>query len=320
MEISIAGLAERDLDLIFAEECSANSAFRSFLLREAGSPVEAPDSVIAVTRHATHSTGESDLMLDTRFADGTLVRLLIENKVDAAMQREQAARYRTRAISYVADGRCDVCLTLLVAPDRYFGNDDSGFDGEVSYEQIIEEIRSSVIDRHRLAFRLSVIESAIDKATLGYQRRADAAMNTLWEQYRSIAAALAPELNVPDANGRPTGSHFVYFKPDGFPSPIQLIHKFAYGRVDVQFPRWGSAMGLLRQHLSGILPEGCELVRAGKSVALRREVTKVTVSAPPSDREAPIRVGVSASQDLLKWTREHQSLLEGLRTPPSPTA
>lgn len=320
MEILFAGLAERDLDLIFAEECIANSAFRKFLLRAANVSQDAPDTVTAVRRGATHSTGESDLELDTHLADGTRVRLLIENKVDAALQHRQPERYAERAAAYLAQGLCDVSRTIIIAPDRYFGEDDSGFDGEVTYEELIELLGTSPGDRHRLAFRLSILESAIEKATIGYQRRADDAMNALWQQYRAIAIEIAPELNVPDADGRPSGSHFVYFKPDGFPDPIQLVHKFVYGRVDVQFRKWGPTMGLLRERLSAVMPEGHELVRAGGSVALRRHVEPVTVADSPAEREQPIRDGIRAAHALLRWSQEHRSLLEELRTPPSPSA
>lgn len=62
-------------------------------------------------------------------------------------------------------------------------------------------------------------------------------MVKLWREYGAIVADLAPELNPPSEEGRPSGSHFVYFQPDGFPKPIQLIHKFAYGRRDSAYAR-----------------------------------------------------------------------------------
>lgn len=44
------------------------------------------------------------------------VRILIENKLDAAFQPQQAERYRTRGDAYLQNGECDRWVTVLLAP------------------------------------------------------------------------------------------------------------------------------------------------------------------------------------------------------------
>jgi hypothetical protein len=87
---------ERDVDLLLAEEFAVNPAFA--------------DRFKAVTKFA-HETatfvdlwvsksdnlGESDLIVIYQTEDGERFALLIEDKIDAPLQRDQAARYGQRA-------------------------------------------------------------------------------------------------------------------------------------------------------------------------------------------------------------------------------
>ena len=54
-------------------------------------------------------------------ANGQRAVLLIENKIDASLQPAQAERYRQRAGACIVAGDVDTALTLLVAPEKYFG-------------------------------------------------------------------------------------------------------------------------------------------------------------------------------------------------------
>lgn len=315
--INISGLSERDIDLLLAEELFVSSALRAHLLTAASLPPEAPASFVRVRRGVTHSSGESDLELDVTLQDGRRGRLLIENKVDAALQHRQPERYTERAAAYTGAHACDVARTLIVAPERYFGDGDSGFDAAVSYEELIVVLQEAGLEPSRLRYRVGILSSAIEKAQLGYQRQADSDMTSLWRQYGAIVAELAPELNMPQEEGRPTGSHFVYFRPDDFPRPLQLIHKFAYGHVDIQLPGWGASLGALRAHLGDILPPGAVIVRAEKSAAVRIPVERVIVSSSSEERDRTIRLGVATARMLNDWVRSNRTVLEKFRNAPA---
>jgi hypothetical protein len=317
-DLRISGICERDLDLLFAEELVASEAFRSMLLDAADIANSKGHTILAVRRGATHSTGESDLELDISYPGGDRATLLIENKVDAALQHRQAERYCERANAHVAAGRCSVARTLVVAPSRYFSqDDDSGFDASLTYEEVLNWLRSSSLDANRREYKQALLGAAIEKAALGYQRVADESMVALWQRYEQIAAELAPGLEVPPSDGRPSGSHFVYFRADAIPKPMQLVHKFVYGHVDVQFPRWGVAVGRLRQELAAIAPKECLIVKAAKSAVLRRIVPPVRVGYAAEARDDNIRIGILAANELAAWARANAALLEALAKGPA---
>ena len=318
-DLRVAGICERDLDLLLAEEMFASASFRDFLLDAVGFSQVDAHTLVAVRRGATHSTGESDLELEIARANGERIILLVENKVDAVLQDRQAERYLERATSYIAAGRCATARTLVIAPGRYFGDsdDDVGFDASLTYEDVAGWFADADVEPERRAYKVALLGAAIEKAVLGYQRVADGGMTALWGRYAQVVAEHAPELNMPGSEGRPSGSHFVYFKPDSLPRPLQLVHKFAYGHVDVQFPRWGKAIGRLREQIGPTAPSGCMVARAGKSAVLRRNVRKVSVVDADQSQIAGMREGVLAAKEMLEWTRVHSELLRELRDGPA---
>jgi hypothetical protein len=136
--LSVAGVCERDLDLLLLEELTSSVAFCRWFVSRAVSWPSQFRSLRSVRRSVTRSSGESDLELTVQLESGTVARLLIENKIDAAFQPDQSDRYRLRSRASIGQGECAECATVLVAPARYFGADDElkGFDGRITYEDI----------------------------------------------------------------------------------------------------------------------------------------------------------------------------------------
>jgi hypothetical protein len=87
---------ERDLDLLLAEEFAVNPTFaeRFKALTKFGSE---PATVADFWVSKSNSLGESDLIVVYQWDDGRRFALLIEDKVDANLQSNQAERYRLRA-------------------------------------------------------------------------------------------------------------------------------------------------------------------------------------------------------------------------------
>ena len=61
---------------------------------------------------------EADLMLSFE-GEKDEFRVLIENKINAQFQLNQAKDYKTRALGYVERGECVKCITVLLAPKSY---------------------------------------------------------------------------------------------------------------------------------------------------------------------------------------------------------
>ena len=316
--IRISGVCERDIDLLLLEELIASSNFRSWLSDQAGlgrlDPLVAPK----VYRSVTHSSGESDLEMYVTLADGTDAALLVENKVDAGLQTRQAERYTERADAYLTGAKCHRARTLLIAPRRYFGEqaEGLGFDATLSYEDLDAWFESSCDAGERVSYKRALIAAAIEKASTGYQSVADEAMTSLWRSYWELVQADAPELNMSEPTGRPSGSTFVFFRPDLFPKQLQLVHKFANGNVDLEFSGWGDRLAELRDAVGSRTPPDCSFVRAAKSVALRRRVPMVELSVAVDVQSKQMGVGINAARQLLAWFRQHEGYLRSVLREP----
>ena len=98
----------------------------------------------------------------------------IENKVGAGFQPMQAQRYRERGENYKKRYKISDYRTVLVAPTSYFSGDFKGFDARINYEDIFEWFASNRSMGNRKQYKLSLLHSAIEKSTFGYQTVADA--------------------------------------------------------------------------------------------------------------------------------------------------
>src|SRR5438093_13558427 len=118
-EMELRTARERDIDLLLFEEFVASPEFVSWFLSQIGIAdqtrlMRVAHSVIALGR-------ESDLELEL---EGK-IRVLIENKLDAPLQENQANGYRERAKDYVEKMGFASAPTVIVAPASYFSDKGS---------------------------------------------------------------------------------------------------------------------------------------------------------------------------------------------------
>ncbi len=315
----ISGVCERDIDLLLLEELWVNAVFRAwFIARATGSVADAMD-LFKARRSVTQSSGESDIEVAWRGLDGADCRLLIENKVDAGFQRDQAARYRQRADDYVASGQCAVATTVLVAPAAYFGSVTAslGFDGTITYEQINEWFKNANLGP-RGTYKASVLASAIEKSTLGYNPVADDAVGRFWRAYWEVSLAEAPQLAMPRPGGKVSGSSWIYFAPSGLPPDVWLVHKLNHGCVDLTFGGRGQQLGDLRILLNPVLESGMLLERTGKSSSVRILVPLVNIAREVSSQRVGVSAGLAAAARLLAWASANgESLASSLARRPN---
>src|SRR5262249_5148001 len=167
----------------------------------------------------TQTTGESDLEISFVGPDGGRWRLLIENKIAASFQAQQAERYRQRGATYIERGDCGAFYTILVAPEDYFGSPDSlkGFDGRVTYEAL----KAWFLQREALGVRLfynaTILTLSLKNSWFGYQPMQDMPVSDFWQAYWKLAQKCAPELNMPRPPAKPSGAGFIYFRPHTLP-------------------------------------------------------------------------------------------------------
>ena len=236
---TVAGVVERDIDLLLLEEFLSSELFSRWFIQNALHPPGRSNDLGQVRRagrSVTQSMGESDLEIVFEAADGSRTYLLIENKVNAVFQPAQAERYHLRGRTYIERGDCTAVYTVLIAPERYFGSSNTcqGFDGRLSYEALHDWF----LDQHgmgpRRIYKAGILAAAIEKAHYGYQAEADAPVTTFWRAYWELAVTEAPGLQMDMPPPKPAGAGFVRFRPAGIAAPVSLIHKLPRGCVDLQ--------------------------------------------------------------------------------------
>jgi hypothetical protein len=289
-------VCERDLDLFLVEEFAASSSFVEWFLKQIG--ISGPASVVGISRSVTTSTGESDLEV-TLTHGHSVTKLLIENKLDAALQLLQAERYAQRAESYRARATCDSVLTILVAPAKYVGTDTTfrGFQRHLSYDAILEWYREQS-ESPRSWYKCEILKRAIEKSTRGYPLIPDSGATLFWGQYWQLASSVAPELGMrqPTDKGKRSEWGYLCVRPG-----LQIIHKLTRGFVDLHVT--GYADGIIefkRQYIS-LLDSDMRSAPAGKSPVVRINVKPIPLATPFQSCTSVAVDGIRAGSRLLNW-------------------
>ena len=125
---------ERDIDLMLLEEMHCSPTFVSWIAECA----RLKGASLHVAHHSVYrGNGETDILALIDTPDGR-VALMIEDKIGAEMQPQQAERYRERGKALCdADGSLKCYRTLLCAPQTYLlGVPDKDWDATLSFEDI----------------------------------------------------------------------------------------------------------------------------------------------------------------------------------------
>lgn len=303
LTISIPGVCERDVDLLLLEEFVASSEFiRWFFARVASSTITV-EKLLSAKRSVTQLNGESDLeILLQDSTAGQNVYLLIENKVNAALQPRQAERYRERGQNYQQSGNCTSFYTILVAPERYFGSDTAlkGFDARVTYEEIVSWFRSQKQDAERQRYKLRLLQAAIEKGTVGYQMVPDDPITNFWHRYWQLSQEQASVLNMQKPGSKPARSSRVPFKPVGLPKDVTLVHDLNNDNVALLFSNMGEKVNKLRELFKLEADNDMHFEKAYKSGCIRLKVPCVNAAHDFDDQREKCIQGMNAAMRLLR--------------------
>ncbi len=312
--LRLAGVCERDIDLLLLEEFLSSIEFVHWFAESIGVEGGHIRQVVDAHRSVTHTTGESDLEVNFDTVAGPLT-LLIENKVGAGLQPEQAARYHLRGTEYVAKGRCARFLAVIVAPDHYFADvgQTKGFHHRVSYEALTKWFEAATFLGSRRHYKVALLQAAIGKATLGYQPDADAAVTEFFRGYWEIAVSTVPELGMLPPKVRPGGSGRVYFKTSALTEQkLDIAHKTSRGLVDLHLRGRGAQMALVEARLRPSLEADMEIALAAKSAAVRIHVPVLDRTASVSSQGEAIRECLKAAKRLHEWAAIHKAQIKAI--------
>ena len=307
--ISVSSVSERDIDLLLLEKFVASVPFSRWFAIAAGVKQSEIEGCVSAKRSVHNSIGESDLEVEFSRTDGRRLLLMVENKIAAGFQPLQAERYSKRGTGY-RDKQSDLeVMTIITAPERYFGRTDStkGFDGRVTYEAILNWFREASDLGPRRTYKTAVLEAAIGKSSFGYQQIEDAVATKFWKDYWELHRIHAPELRMPEPGGKPSGSTFIVFRPSELPFGANIQHKLTgtkgakCGYIDLQLDGFGANIHELDQGLMSLLGEGMSVKKTNKSAAIRLIVRTVDPNHDAAPQTEQIKEGFFAAKQLLKW-------------------
>lgn len=310
--ISIAGVSERDIDLLFLEEFQSSPSFLKWfqdLVLGKNSPSM---DFVSARRSVRYAFGEIDLEVVLAKPSGKEVRFLIENKVNAGFQPQQAERYRESGNSHVASKDGATYYTVLIAPKEYFGKGQStkGFDKTLTYETICDWFEQAAELGTRRKYKIALLKSAIDKGTLNYQPVEDAPVTEFWKAYYAMASDIAPELKMKEPTGKPSGAGFIYFRPQEFlPRGFEICHKFKKEHVDLHIKGMGRRLDEVDHALRSHFRHGMKTYSAGISAAIRVMVPRLDPGRSFSEQQSQARAGLEAAKELLAWFIEKQQFM-----------
>lgn len=336
---TLSHATERDVDLLLVEELHASLEFTTWMSRHVnvGDPIVSWD--VKHSKRRTKSRREIDIFVEINHLDGSRSALLIENKLDATEQPDQAESYREE-LSALASGYTRAAM-IIVCPQAYhalYPNFVGKFDAVIEYEEIVgflrelhEEASSEMVLRY--GFRAEILEQAIHKHRRGYTPIPDKVVGDFNVRYVALLAELAPEIfpgpsMLKPANPRESTS-MIFDQAKSLVGmretilPRRFAHELGRGQerranyVAVTFAGWGAALPSIRERIEKDAKGINAFFEAKRSTKVRPNPGLVMgLSTEPVDnqgdfdaqRDVLVR-GIAKVTFLRSWLLSNQNLL-----------
>lgn len=291
---------ERDIDILLLEEMHCNSAFVSWIAGRVG--IEGATLVSA--EHSVYKgNGETDVLAVIDCARGRIA-LMIEDKIGAAMQPEQAERYHLRGEQLCATQPViKYYKTLLCAPRAYIALvPEADWHATLPLEEIADwfakqnnlrsEWRRNILmhavrrQRRSSAVGLGEISSATDPTLVNFKR-----------DYQEHIAKNYPEFRAPVQPGK---DKEFYFKGVNFPTYIALKHRFIQSQMVLMFEKqWSEKAGsILPRNISN---ENMWITHHPLSLHLVVGVEPIALTEPFAKQTDLVNLAIEAARRLLPY-------------------
>jgi hypothetical protein len=315
-------IQEFHVDFLLEEEFSSNLTFASSFGRacEIDWPITA---VASVATNVGYRGRELDVVvvLETLSPTGeaAMVGLLIENKISAPPQPDQAKTYRDRGEE--GAGHCwDDYRTILVAPSAYVGEKDA-YQCFVPLEEIQNWLGAQ--NDTRAIFKRRKIAEALKKKNSSGVQIIDPVMTAFRENYYIFLNDFNLRHNtdflIPSPKPTWYGDTWFDIKSNELPPWVKMRHriwtskKAATGLIEISFPNADvSSMDSLKPLLESNLQDA-QLIRNGahqQHTAIEIRVPEVCATNPFEQERSKLEVALSAGERLWRFFLKHAQLIE----------
>lgn len=300
-KLPLEAIGERDMDLLLLEELHVSPDFGSWLVAKTY-PSDVTFAKFVSARHSVvEGNGESDVEFVFEDAQGHTLALLVEDKISAAAQPDQALRYGQRAKKSTEAGWSQAARTCMVAPHRYLetSSDAAGYDARVTYEDIAAWFQDRANLDARAGYKADFVRAAIEQARRGYKVVKDEQVTDFWLKYWKDVSSLFPELELEEPGERGSQATWVVFGAKSLRKKRTLYHKLTMGAVDLSTELPASRVAELTRGWAPLLHHDMSVEGTGKSLSVRVKVRELDIRADYHDQVDAARAGMRAAYRLL---------------------
>ncbi len=320
--LALSHATERDVDLLIVEELAVSASFGAWFLQQMGGDFHAfGGAKVFHSLRRTSNRREIDITVEIKEANASRL-YLIENKLDAQEQPDQAASYREETEE--RRNEYDTVICVLLCPTGYpnlHPGFASQFDKVLNYEVIRDYFKNRSIQMQgeiglRCAYRSQLMTQAIDKLRRGYEQVIHPAKYAFSQRYNTLLAELAPNLLPGPSMLRESaaGSRTMIFAPESLPNwsflpQMRIVHQLRKGNANINFYGWGEHFDALQNIIMHDLEgTGLRLVKGVNRRANGRAGLMIAADTPKVDllgefdlQEEAIRKGIQVTLRLQEW-------------------
>jgi hypothetical protein len=294
----IEAVQERDMDLLLLEELIVSAEFRGWIVEQiTGEKIK---EFMGAWHSICDSKSEFDIVVLFLSESGTRYAIFIEDKIGAMAQKDQPQRYANRGHEGIVKKEWDVFKTCIVAPKRYLeiNKEAKEYDSQLSYEELGAWFLKANSERY--GFKNKMIKEAIEQNRRGYTKIHDEKTTDFHRKYHQYAKENYPELEMKEPLSSPIGQSWIYFHPRRLKKKMEIVHKGAWGFVDLQIAGHGEKIDYIEKILNPFMKEDMEIVKTGKSASLRIIVPKVDSTLKFDNQMKNIEKSLAIAKKLLK--------------------
>jgi hypothetical protein len=225
---------------------------------------------------------------------------LIENKVGASEQHEQAERYHIRGARSQQEGKLDRFVTCMCAPQSYLDNlsSDSAYQHRVSYEAIAKWFEQ--LDGPRHAWRHRIMQEAIGQGRRGYTMVVNTTTTAFFAAYWEYLRRNHPQIQMRKPTPKGNKSNWLIMKGINFPKRVQIHHKVERQVVELGFD--GRTVTELLA-IKNEWPADVFAVQRGRTAALSIVVPLIDMEKGIAAQEKELQEVFAAVYRLLPYAR-----------------
>jgi hypothetical protein len=294
----IEAVQERDMDLLLLEELIVSAEFRDWIVNQiTGEKIK---EFIGAWHSICDSKSEFDIVVFFLSESGARYALFIEDKIGATAQENQPQRYANRGQEGIVKKEWDVFKTCIVAPKRYleYNKEAREYDSQLSYEELAAWF--SKTNSERGVFKTMMINEAIEQNRRGYTKIHDEKTTDFHKKYYQYVQENYPELEMKEPVSLPVGESWIYFRPQILKKKMSIVHKGAWGFVDLQIAGYGEKLDYLETILNPFMKKNMKIAKAAKSASVRVIVPKIDTTLDFDNQLQSIKKGLATAKRLLK--------------------